>query len=233
MKRQHYYPKLVPDQSEWHFNYAVVLEDRIPDLSLDPAAAAASVNDSRYLGYALGVWRTAVRDFGPGTTAQIKTLRSGRGSAPLLLPVFTAPPLPPGVTPALPGALNRIFKFVQTIKASPGYTQGIGLMMGIVGRENSAGHARPDFSLKLEQGQLWQCVRVRFRRWGRHAVVIYSRRGGGDWELLGIATDSPFQDARPLLVPGQPEVREYRLRFWDKGDETGDWTDTAQITVSP
>jgi len=24
-------------------------------------------------------------------------------------------------------------------------------------------------------------------------------------------------DERPLLVAGTPEVREYRMRFWDKG----------------
>jgi len=34
-------------------------------------------------------------------------------------------------------------------------------------------------------------------------------------------------------VAGQPEVREYRLRFWDAGEENGDWTNVASTTVSP
>ncbi|MCA1963224.1 MAG: hypothetical protein LDL31_04705 [Prosthecobacter sp.] len=40
-------------------------------------------------------------------------------------------------------------------------------------------------------------------------------------------------DERPLLVAGAPEVREYRMRFWDKGTPNGDWTDVVKVTVSP
>ena len=29
------------------------------------------------------------------------------------------------------------------------------------------------------------------------------------------------------------EVREYRMRFWDKGTPNGDWTDVVKVTVSP
>ena len=35
------------------------------------------------------------------------------------------------------------------------------------------------------------------------------------------------------LVAGQPEVREYRMRFWDKGTPNGDWTPVQKQTVSP
>ena len=44
-------------------------------------------------------------------------------------------------------------------------------------------------------------------------------------------TESPYVDARPLLVAGQPETREYRMRFWDKGTPNGEWTDVAKETV--
>jgi len=37
----------------------------------------------------------------------------------------------------------------------------------------------------------------------------------------------------PLLVAGVPEVRNYRLRFWDKGTPNGDWTAPAPVTVGP
>jgi hypothetical protein len=40
-------------------------------------------------------------------------------------------------------------------------------------------------------------------------------------------------DDRPLLVAGTPEVRKYRLRYWDKGLANGDWSATATITVGP
>jgi hypothetical protein len=61
---------------------------------------------------------------------------------------------------------------------------------------------------------------------------VYSRRGTGDWELLHISAESPYLDERALLVAGQPEIREYKMRFWDAGSENGEWSDVASVTVS-
>ena len=38
---------------------------------------------------------------------------------------------------------------------------------------------------------------------------------------------------RDVLVAGTPEVREYRMRFWDNVTPNGDWTDVVKVTVSP
>ena len=40
---------------------------------------------------------------------------------------------------------------------------------------------------------------------------------------------APYHDDRPLLVAGTPEVRKYRLRYWDKGLANGDCSDTATV----
>jgi hypothetical protein len=61
-----------------------------------------------------------------------------------------------------------------------------------------------------------------------HGRLHESWRGGGAWEFLAIGTESPYLDERPLLVASQPEVREYRMRFWDKGRLNGEWTDVAK-----
>lgn len=233
MKRQPYYPTRLEAQPEWHFNYADRLTEYGAGLGLLPADITASVNDSRHLGYALGVWLTKVREFGPGVTGELETLRYGTGTTPFELPEFVAPAPPSGLTPVLPGALNRIFKFVQTIKSAPDYTEGIGLLMGIVGQEDTIDHPFPELSLKIEQGPACQCVRIRFKKWDNYAVALYSKRGTTDWELLGIASESPYSDERPLLVAGQPEVRSYRARFWDAGTENGDWTPISTTPVAP
>ena len=231
MKRKDYYPQNLSDQPEWHFNYADSIEEQGPGIGLAAADITATVNDSRHLGYALGDWITRVREFGPGCTAQLEELRYGTGGTAFELPTFTPPAPPAGLTPVLPGALNRIFKYVQTIKAAPGYTEGLGLLIGIVGEEDSTTHTRPEITLKAEQGSGCQCIKIRHKKYGHTAVAIYSKRGGGDWEQLFISTSSPYLDERPLLVPTQPEVRDYRARFWDAGTENGDWTDVASITV--
>lgn len=236
MKRQPYYPKQIANQPEWHMNFATKLPGYATALGLVTAEVNAAVADNQILAYALGDWITNVRNFAPSCTAAIELLTSGSGGEDFAFPAYAAPTpptLPVGITAVLPGALDRTFLLVQGIKSKPGYTETMGLDLRIVGEEDATEHTRPEFTLKTEQGDGCHCVKVRFKKYGHYAVAVYSRRGAGDWELLGIDSASPYEDERPLLVPGQPEVREYKLRFWDAGEENGDWTDVASTTVSP
>ncbi len=235
MKRQPYYPKLQPQQPEWHHNLATKLPGYATALGLDTAEVNAAVADNLTLAYGLGDWITNVRKFAPACTAGLELLASGSGDGDFAFPGYTAPtppPLPGGITAVLPGALDRTFLLVKEIKGKKAYTSAMGLDLRIVGEEDAAEHNRPEFNLKTEAGDGCHCVKIRFKKFGHTGVVIYSKRGSGGWELLGIDTVSPYQDERPLLVAGQPEIREYKLRFWDAGNENGDWTDVASITVS-
>jgi len=76
-------------------------------------------------------------------------------------------------------------------------------------------------------------VIVRGKRWGRAALLVESRRGSGDGEEIGILGGRAFRDTRPLAVRGQPEVREYRARFFDGTTEiSGDGSPVEGVTVS-
>jgi hypothetical protein len=235
MKRQYYYPRILAARPEWHNNMANKLPGHATELKLTTAQVDQGVADNLMLFYGLGAWITNVRDFAPACTADLRVLEFGTGPDPFAFTTYAAPTpptLPVGVI-VKPGALQRIFDLVKTIKSSPGYTEAIGIDLGIVGEEDTSEVGMPTFTLKLEQGTGCQCVRHTFKKNGNYAVAIYSRRGGGAWELLGIDSESPYLDERPLLVAGQPEVREYRLRGWDAGVEVGDWTAVQSITVSP
>jgi hypothetical protein len=110
----------------------------------------------------------------------------------------------------------------------------IGEDLGIIGAPVTNGQPSPVFVLKLGQGPSCQCVEVGFQKFTHEGVVIESRRGAEEnFSFLANDTSRPFVDERPLLVPGQPEVRDYRLRFWDKGVANGDWSDSGSITVGP
>jgi hypothetical protein len=241
MKRQYYFPRTLESRPDWFGTYARQLNLLGTGLNLVPGDFASSVADGLYLEYVSGLWLKAVREFGPACTSALDTLYDLDGNDPFVLPVFTAPGLPPANAPlpavvaVRPGALQRIFAYVQVIKASPAYTEAIGLQLGIVGPEDTPApnDAGPEFTLKVEQGDTAQVVRIRFKKSGHMAVAIYSRRPGGEWVLLGIATSSPYLDARPLANPAQPEIREYRLRFWDDGSETGEWSAVDKVTVAP
>lgn len=232
MIRQRYYPSRIGDQVNWLDNYATKLPVYGTTLGLDPAVVTASVNDAKWGNYVLGTWLSAERQFSLSTTDAVDDVLVGTGPDAIVLPTFVAPALPAGVTAALPGLLNRIFNLVAQIKLAAAYTEAIGTDLGIVGTEEAPKSA-PKFSAAAVQGPDCQCVKLTFYKYGHMGVTIEGRRGAGAWEFLAIDTENPYMDERPLLVAGTPEVREYRMRFWDKGTPNGDWTDIVRITVSP
>lgn len=132
------------------------------------------------------------------------------------------------------GALGRIFKFVWKIKNAPGYTAVMGEDLGIIGTAAAKGETAPTVWLELVQGERGQSVQIHFLKRGHQGVHIECRRGGEkDFSYLGNNTRRPFVDDRPLPNPEQPEVREYRLRFWDKGEAIGEWSQVQKITLVP
>ncbi len=233
MKRQVYFPSRIGDQVNWLDNYSVKLPIHGAALGVIAGDITASVNDAKYANYVLGTWLSAVRNFSPSTTDAVDDVLTGAGSSAVVLPTFSAPALPAGVTAALPGTLNRIFALIAKMKLAAGYTEAIGTDLGAVGSQETE-KAMPKFLADMLQGSGCQCVKLTFYKYTHMGVYIESRRGAnGVWEFLAIDTESPYEDQRPLLVAGQPEVREYRMRFWDKGTPNGDWTDVVKVTVSP
>lgn len=240
MRRQPYYPKKIAEQPEWHSNMAEKCQIYMPALGFSAAEVDSAVADNLILAYGLGNWISNVRDFAPSCTSSLKDLIGGTGVTNYAFPVYAAPALPTlpaGITGVLPGALERIFRLVQSIKSKPGYTEAMGIDMGIVGSEAPApppGDAPPPrLTVLVIQGSLNEAGRIKFFKDGHMGIWLECRRNGGAWEYLTATPKSPYIDDRPLLVAGQPEVREYRARFWDDGVPNGDWCDVAKVTVGP
>lgn len=231
MTRQKWYPSRIAEQLVWHGNYAdKVTNYAVNNLGFTADDAAFTVSDSRWIAYVLGLWLADLRAFSLSATDYVEAALTGTAGS---LPVFTAPDLPDGTTPVGAGALTRIFAFVQRFKDAPGYTTAMGQDLGIIGAENTADHPSPKFALTVGQGAGCQCVAVPFTKYTHEGVVIQSRRGTGDWESIATTTARSFTDERPLLVATQPEVREYRLRYWDKGIANGPWSEVMKATVAP
>ena len=229
MKRTNYYPSRIGDQVNWLGDYAVKLPIHGPTLGAIAADITASANDAKYGNYVLGTWLSAVRNFSPSTTDAVDDVLTGAGTVAMVLPTFTAPALPAGVTAVLPGTLNRIFALIAKMKLSSAMTEAIATDLGIVGSEATE-MAVPKFITEMLQGAGCQCVKHTFYKYNHMGVYIEGRRGTGAWEFLAIDTENPNIDERPLLVTG---VREYRMHFWDKGTPNGDWTDVVKVAVSP
>ncbi|MEQ1752012.1 MAG: hypothetical protein ABL974_21505 [Prosthecobacter sp.] len=165
--------------------------------------------------------------------AFIELAQTGIGAEPLVLPELGAASLPPGVVPRPAGALKRIFKLVLRLKINRDFLQTQGSQFAVLTLPDSAEYPAPTFKIWVKPGPDHQYVIIRFSKHGRTGVYIESRRAGGDWEQTRIHMASVFEDKRPLLIPGQPELRDYRLRYFENGLPTGDWTAVATVMVGP
>lgn len=236
MKRQNYYPSRISQQVAWHTNYRDKISGYATAAGIAGPDTAVTVADAKWLIYVLGAWLGEVRTFAQSATAAVEIIQSGlTGGSTYPVPVFTPPALPgsplPPTVPVAAGALSRIFVFVQRIKDASNYTLAVGEDLGIEGAEETD-HPTPKITLKVGQGPGCQCVEFSIIKYTHEGVVIEGRRGGA-WEQVGVTTARTFTDERPLLVASQPEVREYRVRYWDKGIANGPWTDVQKVTVAP
>jgi hypothetical protein len=230
MKRQRYLSRRLSDQVLWLTNFAEEIDDVAAQLGLDASGVKA---DALWLAFVQGPWRASLRSFSKASTAYLRDMKKRRDEAVASpLPIASLPVPPPGVVPVPPGAMRRITKFVQELKLADGYDASLGQRLKIIGSEDAAVRLAPEVSLELFEGLNRAGVNVHFTKFGHYAVVVESRPGPeAPWEPVTIATDSPFLDERPLRVPGQPEMREYRLRFWDRGHANGEWSNVSRIAV--
>ncbi len=232
MKRQFYFPTRISEQVNWLGNFADKLPGYATPLGLDAPTVTAAVADAVWGKYVLGLWLTDVRSFTPATTDAVDEALSGTGASAIAMPAFTPPTPPAGVTAQPPGLLTRLFALVAKCKLASGYTEAIGTDLGVVGAAETPKDV-PKLRVEVSQGLTGQIATLKFFKYTHQGVSIESQRGAGGYEFLAIDTESPYVDDRPLAVAGQPEMRSYRMRFWDKGTPNGPWTDPVTVTLAP
>ena len=229
-RKQRYYPGTEAAQILWLTNYRGKISIHGPTCGLTAGEITDTLADIDFLIWTLGTWNPAIqRDAGEATKYK-DLIEDGTGPSVPVPPASTFAS-PPAVRP--PGVLTRLFNQIARIKLAAGYTTAIGTDLGIIGAEDTTDRPFPEFTTKVEQGATGQRVRLVFTKFGHLGVTIESRRGTGAWEFLAIDTESPQLDERPLLVAGQPEVREYRMRWYDKDGPNGDWSPVQKVTVGP
>lgn len=235
MKHQLYFPPRRAGQNLWlaHFR------DKFPAIAARLGFTQEAIEEiQRDLDWLLWVrrdLRTALENGAKAASAYERALCGPQGG-PASAPPPVVLPVPPDIPPVRPGALKRIFKFIQRIKNRPAYDIATGKMLGIEDNHYRSDSPVPTFRLRVERGEKGsEVVVIKYSRHGRKAVYVETRRAGGDWEPLvpGPLSGATFTDKRPLLDPARPEVREYRLRYWQGNQPAGDWTDIASATVSP
>jgi hypothetical protein len=199
------------------------------------AADVSSVNaDAAMLNYVVSELLPTYKSAFQARTAFKNRMVSG----PVTAAVATLPPSPatgPAPSAVPPGILPRLRNLVQRIQLAPGYTEDIGLDLGI--NDAGGGPSAPDSAAKPSvkaRSTGPGTVQVDFSKEKFDGVLIESLREGDDgWQSLGLDSYSPYIDDRPPKVAGKPEMRQYRARYLLRDQATGEWSDIVTTTFVP
>jgi hypothetical protein len=237
MKHQDYYPTNMPEQILWLENFRQKLAVHATVLGLTVPECQAAVADARWLIYVLGSWLPAERQWHKSVTEAMARAQRGGSGIPMVLPVFTPPPLPaavggdPAVVPVKEGALDRIFAVMQQLKEAPGFNGSIAADLGAVGSVA----AGPDYALLAPELKVSIINGQVFVGWGwggfsswLEALEIQVDRGAG-WVALAVDTTPNYIDTTP--IPATLERWKYRAIYNVDGARVGNWSTVAELVV--
>ncbi len=208
---QPYYPAREGDQLPFFTAIRTKISGYYTALDIGSARQAKT---QLVLNWLIWTWQTylpARRLDAPTATSWRNQLATGTGTAD------AAPPIPVVLTPPAGtpffGMLTWLFEEVARWKKAEGYTDTIGLDLGIVGSSSTA-HTDPP---ALSGGAVAENnVQLDFTLYEHDGVRIESMvQGDTAFTFLGTDTGSPYNDLRPVKTPGQAEWRDYRACWWD------------------
>lgn len=229
------FPRGDTDLMVWLNNFAEKFATHAPTLGFTAAEVTAVQDDAAMMQFLVG-------DLLPGFKAALQARTAYKNlivDGPIGEKGGDVPPPPTTAAPSKPvepGIIPRLSKLIKRILAAPAYTQAIGEDLDIIETEGGSSlvdeaSAKPTAkAVALPKNE----VRVEFSKGGFDGVLIESRRkGDGDWASLATDRFSPYVDSRPPVMPGTPEVREYRLRYLKRDEPVGEWSDIISATTAP
>lgn len=121
----------------------------------------------------------------------------------------------------------------RRIKAHPAYTAALGALGGIEGPEDSTNLSTSKPTLN-GTAKAAGAAELGFNKSISDGISLYSKRGTeADFSFLARDTSSPYLDNRPLLVAGQPELREYKAVYFQNDAEIGLFSDEVVVNCAP
>jgi len=167
-----------------------------------------------------------------GWTAEKNFERDGGSLAPASQ---TVPVLPKGFPAPVPaGILPRFRSLAQRIKGMHTYTTAIGEALGIEGPTAVANATIAGIAQPVAHGRALVSggAEIKSTKGDAEAVDVYSQRDGDTAPVhLARVMHLPYIDARPLLVAGKPETREYYTVFVSHDQQYGQPSATIKVVV--
>ncbi|MCX6151516.1 MAG: hypothetical protein NTX22_13375 [Ignavibacteriales bacterium] len=128
-------------------------------------------------------------------------------------------------------AIAEIRRIAQKIKSSNGYTEAMGLELGIIGTAET-GEDLETIKPTLKGKILGGSAVVSFDKQKMNGVKIYSKRGSEpDFTFLAVDTSSPYEDNRQKLNANLPEERLYYAYYLCDDQQVGQQSDMLKIVA--
>ncbi len=230
MRKLEYFPIRIGNQIVWLRNFKLKLPAHATALALVAGEVTAILLDVDTAIYGLESYRGAL---GPAQSSCYQCIEVALYGDTVVGDVvwmgFTAPAGAPAAVAN--GCLKRLFTYIaDEIKKSPGYNLVVGEDLGTEGVEPPPpppGDTAPEFDLRGTAGHKLEVV------WTKRdfdGVKLEFDRG-----TAGILTDI---DLRPnytlnwLPALGQSVIIKVRLRYIQKGEDFGNWSDWRQWTLT-
>lgn len=228
MAKAYYLPTDDAGKASWLSSLANKLPTYQTALGLSAADVAGTQADAIYFAYVLQV-QSDVATYSQQCTAYKNAARSGTGPS-----LGTAPVAPAAVTapPAVaPGIFTRATSLVNRSKVSLGYTESIGMALGMIGTDPNIDVTtlKPVLTADLVAGQ----VVIGWMKYGMDALEIHVDRGDGKgFVFLAIDTVPDYNDTAPLPPAGQSALWKYMAIYRQADERVGKWSDVISLAVA-
>lgn len=230
MANQPFFPGREGDQTQWFGNVQSKVAGYYTPLDISTARQAKLTLTLNWLIWTWQTYMGARRPEGLAATAWRNNLATGTPDPA----ASAAPPVPATLTPPTStpyfGMLTWLFEEVARWKTAEGYTDTIGLDLGVIGAEATPHTAPPALT---EDATALNRVDLGFVLHEHDGVWIQCLRAGdAGYTDVGSDTAAPWVDTRPVKVAGTPEWRDYRACWWDNATPTMNFGPVLRVIVN-
>jgi len=210
-----WYPPNQADRIPWHANFDTNAQATGTTYGLSAGQKTSIQKDALMVPIVVN-FKIAVQAYAQAVTEWANLVLEGPIGIPFPA-VPTAPSVPSFEGGDEPSIEPRTRQYRGILHADPDWTTEVGENYGTLAPEAPPAGVPSLQAFALTASQ----VRLAVAKAGYSVVAIDSRRAGGAWEQIGISQTAEFIDARPPLVAGQPEQREYRAQGMESNARVG------------
>ena len=211
----------------WLPRFADYFAEEGPGLGFSAEEIASVQADADWMVYYIQMADEA-KNHRAGMVKTRDLLRNGPDTLPPVQPASCHLSAPPTSPAPRPGVLPRLRAAMARMMEQPGYRGGLKLAAHLERSSRAPSEQPPEFRVAERLG----VAVVKFRKAGHQGVIVECRRGAETaFTRVAVRTRSPFKDERPVLVPGQPELRTYRLQFFDADEPVGQLSALQEVVL--